>query len=206
MIENLLHTLISFDHQLFLLINRDIANPVFDAVFPVITNGRFWIIPGIAAAGIFIIKHRLNALIAISLALITISLTDPICDNILKPIFHRFRPCHPHYFVEGGRFLLGLKSSLSFPSAHAMNMFAQATLFTLLYPRRWIWFFSFACLIGFSRVYTGVHYPLDVAGGAVFGAFIAGFVYVIYKVIRRYFENKVLHTRQKTDSPLPPAA
>lgn len=206
MIENLYHALISFDHRLFLLLNRDIANPIFDAVFPIITNGKFWIIPGIAAAVIFIIKHRLHAVIAIGLALITISLTDPICDNFIKPLFHRFRPCHPHYFIEGGRFLLGLKSSLSFPSAHAMNMFGQATLFTLLYPRRWIWFFSLAGLIGFSRIYVGVHYPVDVLGGAVFGAIIAICVYVIYKVVRKYVERKATRHHINPDSPPPPAS
>jgi undecaprenyl-diphosphatase len=178
--HQMLHTILSLDKSLFLFLNRDIANPVFDFVFPLITERNFWIIPGAIALILFVLKERKRALIATGLALITVAITDPLCCRIIKEIVQRHRPCDPCCLVDGGRFLLGNKGSLSFPSAHAMNMFGEAMLFSLLYRRRAVWFFTFACLIGFSRIYVGVHYPLDVLGGALFGTLVGAGVYWAY--------------------------
>ena len=64
-----------------------------------------------------------------------------------------------------------------------MNMFAQAMLFACFYRRRAVWFFSFAALIGFSRVYTGVHYPFDVLGGAALGVCVGALVFWGYRAV-----------------------
>ncbi len=68
----------------------------------------------------------------------------------------------------------------SFPSAHAANWFALATIAFLFY-RRSAWFmFPLAASVAFSRVYNGVHYPGDVTAGAILGAgyAVAGIVIV----------------------------
>lgn len=177
--------LMLLDRQLFLFLNAMIANPVFDLIFTHITNRDFWIVPIIIAGTIFIIKQKKKALIVIGLALVTVAITDPLCVRVIKEVVHRHRPCDPCCLVEGGRFLLGFKDSLSFPSAHAMNVFGQATLFSLLYPKRTVWFVLVASLIAFSRVYVGVHYPLDVMAGAVLGGIIGAGVYAGYKQVLR---------------------
>jgi undecaprenyl-diphosphatase len=173
------------DTHLFFFFNSTISNPVFDCLFPLITNGKFWIIPGIIAVALFIYYKKKNAIIVLALAIITVSISDPVCNRIIKPAVHRLRPCNPAIHIEGAHFLLGRKTSLSFPSSHAMNMFAQAMLFTLFYRKKWPWFFMFAAIIGFSRIYTGVHYPLDVLGGAVLGVCIGSFVYYTYHIIMK---------------------
>ncbi len=61
----------------------------------------------------------------------------------------------------------------SFPSGHATTSFAAATILTFAKPRLAVPLYLLALAIGFSRVYVGVHYPLDVAGGAVLGFAIA---------------------------------
>jgi undecaprenyl-diphosphatase len=104
---------------------------------------------------------------------------------VLKKIFARPRPCAPEAFVEGGRFLIGMYRSLSFPSSHAMNMFSVATLLFCFYPKRAPYFFSFAALIAYSRVYCGVHYPADVLGGAIFGGLLGWGVYAVYMYISK---------------------
>jgi undecaprenyl-diphosphatase len=178
----MLDTLLAWDKSLFLFINHGLANGVLDAFFVAITNGKFWILPGIIAALIFLKVEKKRALVVLLLAAATVALTDPACARIIKPFFNRLRPCNPSDLVEGGRFLLGYKASFSFPSSHAMNMFGQAMLFSFFYPRLSLWFFLFAAVIGFSRIYVGVHYPLDVLGGAVFGAACGALVFGAYRM------------------------
>ena len=57
----------------------------------------------------------------------------------------------------------------SFPSGHTSTSFACATILTLAFPRAAPGFFLLALAIGFSRIYVGAHYPLDVVGGAALG-------------------------------------
>lgn len=176
----MLETLLSLDRTMFLFINHSLSNPAFDFVFVHITNGRFWIIPGIIAAALFIKVEKKKALIVIAVMLFTVGVSDPVCNRIIKPLVNRERPCNPSVHLEGGRFLLGAKTSRSFPSSHAMNMFAQAMLLSLLYRKKTIWFFAFASIIGFSRIYVGVHYPFDVAAGAIFGMGVGALVFGVY--------------------------
>jgi undecaprenyl-diphosphatase len=61
----------------------------------------------------------------------------------------------------------------SFPSGHATASFACATMLAFSAPRAAPAFFLLAAAIAWSRVYVGVHYPLDVLGGAVLGVLVA---------------------------------
>jgi undecaprenyl-diphosphatase len=179
----MLSALHAADTALFLFINVTLANPLLDPFFVTITNGRFWIAPGIALVALLFWKmDKKRAGLLVLLSVITVAITDPLGAQIVKPLFHRLRPCNPDVLVEGGRFLLGHKTSLSFPSIHALNMFAQAMLFSLLYPRLAVWLFLFAGLIGYSRIYVGVHYPLDVLGGAIIGMVCGAAVFCCYKI------------------------
>lgn len=186
--------LLSIDHSLFLLINATLINPFLDIIFIHITEPRFWIIPGVAVMVLFIRKEKKKALIVLGLAVLTVSITDPLAARFIKPLVGRLRPCNPNALIEGGRFLLGYKNSFSFPSSHSMNMFAEATLFSFFYPGKKIWFFVFAFFIGYSRIYVGVHYPFDVAGGAIMGMVIASVVYYGY-----VFSTRLLPRRSPGD-------
>jgi undecaprenyl-diphosphatase len=61
----------------------------------------------------------------------------------------------------------------SFPSGHAATSFAAATILSAKVPRLAPVWLLLAAAIAFSRVYVGVHYPLDIVGGAVLGLLIA---------------------------------
>jgi undecaprenyl-diphosphatase len=161
--------LLRIDTALFLFFNQTLSIPFLDNFFIITTEAKYWIIPSLVAAIFFIRKERKKALIVIGISFLTVAISDPLAAKVLKPFFSRPRPCHPDFFVEGGRFLIGMKKSFSFPSNHATNMFGQAIIFSYFYPKRTVVFVCFATFIAYTRVVTGVHYPLDVAGGAVLG-------------------------------------
>jgi undecaprenyl-diphosphatase len=190
-----MEALYNIDVAIFLFFNAYLIHPILDYVMPRITHLSFWVIPGILGAGLFVwrTKNRKKALIVLGLMLLTVAISDPVSSQILKKLFARPRPCHPDFLVEGGRFILlgALKTGFtSFPSSHAMNMFSIATLYTCFYPKRWMYFMAFAALIGYTRVYIGVHYPFDILAGAVFGAALGWGVYRGYVFTRAKFFKK----------------
>lgn len=82
--------------------------------------------------------------------------------------------------------LVSLPETSSFPSGHATVAFACATVLALAVPRlRWP-LFALAAVIAFSRVYVGVHYPLDVVAGAALGVLIGFVVRYSGAAIRRF--------------------
>jgi undecaprenyl-diphosphatase len=100
-----------------------------------------------------------------------------IADTFLKPAFGRDRPflSTPRITVIGQRL-----ADASFPSGHAATSVAGAIIISSFVPRLWPAWLLIACAVGYSRIYLGVHYPLDVAAGAIVGGII-GLLTVAYE-------------------------
>jgi undecaprenyl-diphosphatase len=104
--------------------------------------------------------------------------------SVFKPFFERLRPCHS---LDEVRLLVNCGGKYGFPSSHATNISGFAMLFSIIYSRYWYWFWLIAVLIGFSRIYVGVHYPGDVLFGYVIGILIAIVVYICYSFLTKKY-------------------
>jgi undecaprenyl-diphosphatase len=105
---------------------------------------------------------------------------DAVADlaaGAIKLAVPRHRP-HLHHLVA-------LPHSHSFPSGHTTTSFACATVLSALVPRLRVPALLLAVAIGYSRLYVGVHYPLDVIGGAVLGTLVATALLRIAEARRR---------------------
>ena len=114
---------------------------------------------------------RRRALIPVTAALIAVGVSDLIGARLLKPACHRMRPFDA---LPGGTVHQAFQVSHlgSMPSLHAANAFALAVVLSRAVPRLAPVLYGFATLIALSRVVGGVHWPSDVAAGALIGSAI----------------------------------
>ena len=98
-------------------------------------------------------------------------INDYFCASIIKPNIARLRPSHE--FLEYINLLVPRGGKWSMPSNHASNMFVLATIISTFYSKTKAGIFLIAILVSFSRVYVGVHYPMDIVVGASIGTMIA---------------------------------
>ncbi|MFQ5480326.1 MAG: phosphatase PAP2 family protein [Thermodesulfobacteriota bacterium] len=157
------------DTALFFIINKKLSSPVLDVVMPFITDKSHLLVPAVILLILVIYRHK-KAEIRLTVLMIITILSSDFAASTLKEVFMRVRPCH---VLEGARVLTGCGGSYSFPSGHATNIFAALVLLSLRYKKYTPFFLFCASLVAYSRVYVGVHYPLDVIGGAIIGAIIA---------------------------------
>lgn len=180
------------DLAIFYFLNSDIANPIFDMIFPYITNFKNWIPVYLLLIIILGWRGGAKGRIAVLSMIVAVGLTDYISAEFIKEFFGRIRPCHELIDV---RLLINCGSGKSFPSNHAANNFAMAVVLTHFY-KKWTWlFFTLASLVAFSRVYTGVHYFSDIVGGAIFGTIMA----IIILQAAKPAEKKYLRNSGHTD-------
>ena len=164
----------TIDKFVFLLINNTFSSPVFDSIFPIYRESNTWV-PLYLFLFVFIVfNFRWKAVPWILFFLVTVGLCDQISSSFIKEFFGRLRPCRDPDFNEHVRLLVVYcPGSGSFTSSHAVNHFGMAAfiVFTLgHYLQKWKWAFWFwAASIAYGQVYVGVHYPLDVIGGALLG-------------------------------------
>ena len=152
-----------------------------------ISSKWFWI-PLYIYILYLIYKRFSDQFIKILLALgLLIFIADFGSVHLFKEVFERARPCH---FLEGIRVVDGCGGPFGFISSHAANSFAIAFFMALLFRNFWefAWLFSWAVVIGFSRIYLGVHYPFDILGGMFWGLFVSLLVYTIYKMKIKGFD------------------
>jgi undecaprenyl-diphosphatase len=163
----------SIDLAIFYLLNHSISTGFLDKFFSIITNVNNWYISYLILLSILFFKGGRIGKIAVLGIIILITVTDQIGYRLLKEFFERARPCNALSDVLAP---LGCTGSYSFPSNHAINNFAAAAFFSMLFPKYKIVLFVTAFLVAISRVYLGLHYPSDIIAGAAIGM-IFGYIF-----------------------------
>lgn len=167
---DLLTYIVSIDQLVFLDINRSIANSIFDAVFPGLRlfTYVFWLL---LIVYFWMKDERELALLTGAGIIAGAMFTYP-----LKFIIDRTRP---YDLIESARLLTPIESDSSFPSGHTEMSFLAATIVSRFHPGYSKYLYSFSFIVGLSRIYVGVHFPLDVVGGVLVGVMVGKLVLVV---------------------------
>lgn len=184
MLYPLLEKAVELDTSLFFLLNYKAQNVVFDFLMPILTNLDYWRIPIILLAIALLVFGGKRGRIAVLLLVLGITLSDQVCNSILKPLVGRARPCS---VLENVHLLIGCTEAFSFPSSHATNIFTGMILLSYVYPKIKAGALTIAVLVSYSRVYVGVHYPFDVVAGVALGIVCAIIIMVIHEIFARMF-------------------
>lgn len=192
----MLDQLIQFDKELFLFLNN-LGTPTWDTLWLTITN-KLTFIPLYAVLLYLIFRSFGVKTLLLSILVITlmITFTDQI-TNLFKDGFVRFRPCHDSDIQSLVRLVkASCGGKYGFFSGHSSNSMAAAVFAGLLlkpYYKNLIFLLLFwSAMVAYSRIYVGVHFPLDIICGMTFGA-ISG--YMFFKLIkylqRNYFVEEI---------------
>ncbi len=175
---NFLEKLVQWDRWLFIKINSDWTNPVLDNVAPLWRSPLYWAPLYLFLLLFILINFKARGLWWALFYICTVALCDMVGNYVFKHGLERVRPCNDPDFYMHVRLLLDhCGSGYSFVSNHAANHFGMA-VFSFVTLRhligKWAWLtIAWAASVAYAQVYVGVHYPLDVTGGAMVG-FIFG--------------------------------
>lgn len=172
----MLQEIIKLDHQLFYAINTGLSNLVFDWLMPILRNRYTWI-PLYFFIVYYLIKNLKIKGLYLSLTLIAcFAFADFTSASLIKKAIKRPRPCNEITFKSQVIMRVNCGSGFSFPSTHATDHFAIALFLVCVFKNNnkyvSIALISWAFLIAFAQVYVGVHFPIDVICGAIYGAII----------------------------------
>lgn len=186
MLEQLLH----YDEALFLALNA-LGSTTWDGLWLVITH-KLSFIP-LYALLLFLLYKKFgwrSLLVFIVVIALMITFTDQI-TNVFKRGFQRSRPCGVADIADQMRFIAVRCGKYGFFSGHSSNSMAAAIFAGLLLKSHYKYIMPilvfWSLTVAYSRIYVGVHYPLDILCGLTFGAISGYLFYRIALVFKQRF-------------------
>ena len=183
----LFEKILELDTNIFLYLNSLHSN-FWDTIMLMVTRKEPWF-PFFGVILFYIIKNfRSKAWLIFLFIGITIFLSDQV-SVFLKESIQRFRPVHNPEIEHLVHNVLRKGSLYGFVSSHAANVFAVFAFSTRLFRNRgfWLLMLFWALLVSYSRIYSGVHYPLDLIGGGLLGWLIGVGVFKLMMLVEVYF-------------------
>lgn len=151
------------DETVFHLINRDLQSPYLDTPMVLITHSGDPLVYALTAGSLYLAGERDTATL-LSSALAKTAWTSLALKNLISRPRPGLNMDDVHYVGD-----YVVKDDESFPSGHTALAFAAATVLSDQYPQYTPYLYTYATLIGVSRIYVGAHYPTDVLAGALLG-------------------------------------
>lgn len=183
--------LLKFDKELFVFLNG-LGSVPFDDFWRILTKQLYW--APLFIGVFYLIQKKVgwkNFGIIILLLVLLLTFTDQI-TNLFKNEFQRLRPCNNPEIKDIIRIVI-YRDSFSFFSGHASNSMAS-TVFIFLIVRKYYkhtyLLFLFPLIFAYSRIYLGLHFPLDIISGYVFGIIIGIIFYKLYSLFMNKYTYK----------------
>ncbi len=187
----MLKKILQIDTDLFLFFNSQHL-PILDTIMWQISGKYFWI-PLYLFIVFFILKSDFKkGIISLIFIIAAVAISDLLSVVMFKDVFQRLRPSHEidlqsyiHLVnnYRGGKY--------GFVSSHAANSFAISTSTALLFKNKsyTVLIMFWALLVCYSRIYLGVHYPLDIIFGGLLGVAVSILLMILYKKIIKFIDT-----------------
>ncbi|MFO8146214.1 MAG: phosphatase PAP2 family protein [Bacteroidota bacterium] len=187
----MIEKILELDEKLFLYLNN-LGNPAWDWFWLLITDK--WTAIPLYALLLYLIFRRYGVkgtIISLVMVALLITCTDQLA-NVFKHGFERPRPCRQEGVMEYARYIAVRCGRYGYFSAHASSTFALAIFVGLIlkkvYPKLIYMMLFWALVVSYSRIYVGVHYPLDVITGMLIGALLGYLFYLLQVYLIKRFK------------------
>ena len=180
--------ILQLDKELLIFLNG-LGSPTFDGLWLIITKQAYW--TPIFLLVFYLLQKKLGWKNFGYYILFT-ALLIVLCDqtsNLFKGYFHRLRPCNDESINHIIR-VVKTSPSFSFFSGHAANSIASMTfLFLILrkYYKYTFLIFLYPLIFAYSRIYLGVHFPIDILTGYTFGIILGSLFFEGYLFFQKRF-------------------
>jgi undecaprenyl-diphosphatase len=179
------------DKELFLYLNSFYSD-FWDTIMLLVTRKETWF-PFYFVILFYIFKNYRSKSWIIILGLVLLVVAADQFSGLMKVGFHRFRPVYEPSIASLVHNVLRKGGQYGFVSAHAANSVAILVFTSRIFKNRSYFFLMlfWVVLFCYSRIYSGVHYPLDILGGVILGWLVG---VLVYKLVM-FVENRFLFLR-----------